>query len=88
MIAPNYEDFTVEDTLKAFYCLLLAAGGKMAVKKVFLENNVPKDFKEKIKVESISDENGCPDAYVISIPVKPKKRGVIKLSDKKLILPN
>ncbi len=94
MIAPNEqikEDFTVDDILRAFYVLLGRPrnGGKMIVLREVLKDVVPKNFMEKIKIESISD----PDALLISILKKKKKRGVIKLpkptftSVKRLILP-
>lgn len=79
---PETETFNVNDVLKCFYVLLNTVGGKMTVLKNTLDNNVPKDFMEKIRIESIKEL----DAYTISIPKK-KKTGIIHTPNKRLVIP-
>jgi len=78
---PEKTAFDVNDILKCFYDLLNTVGGKMTVLKNTLDSNVPKNFMEKIRIESVKEL----DAYTISISKK-KAHGIIT-QNKRLIIP-
>ena len=71
----SIEDFTIEDTLKAFYVLLQRPQnkGKMMILKTVLRDIVPENFAENIKIQHI----GNPDAYIISVPKKEEPKIIL-----------
>lgn len=75
---------TMEGILKCFYLLLChLKDQKMTVQKTVLDNNVPKDFMGKIRIDYFTGVK----AYQVSI-IQKRKRGVIVTPSKRIITPN